>query len=119
MPTAKLCRTALAAVAALVLIPVSATDSSAATCSLNHFCLWGSDGYQGPMGSFVTGADDTGKAHLPNGGSSAHNRTKQDWCLWSGTEYRGNKTIVRPSAKLTLPFRVNSLLPENSWRCVT
>ncbi|WP_367575205.1 peptidase inhibitor family I36 protein [Streptomyces griseoaurantiacus] len=119
VPIAKLCRTALASVAAFVLIPLSATDSAAVTCSPDHFCLWEGESPQGTMGSFVTGTDDTGRVGLTAGGATARNRTTQDWCLWSETDYGGRKTVVKPGQWLRLPFRAHSLLPENTWRCVT
>ncbi|MFD8079173.1 peptidase inhibitor family I36 protein [Streptomyces sp. NPDC059718] len=118
MPTRQFLRIGLAAAAAMVLIPVSATHSAAATCTPDHLCLY-QDGVRGPMGSFVTGTDDTGRVGLPGGGYQADNRTTQDWCLWSKTDYEGKKTVVKPGDSVRLPFAAHSLLPENTWRCMT
>ncbi|CAL9343503.1 hypothetical protein SUDANB15_00313 [Streptomyces sp. enrichment culture] len=116
---AELRRAVLAAAAALALVPVTATDSAAATCTADHFCLWEDAPHDSPMASFVNGTDDTGRVGLPGGGRTAQNKTQHDWCVWSKRDYGGSKAVIHPGEWVSAPFTVYSLLPETTWRCVT
>ncbi|MFF7081768.1 peptidase inhibitor family I36 protein [Streptomyces lavendulae] len=100
-------------------MPVTATDSAAATCTADHFCLWEDAPHDSPMASFVNGTDDTGRVGLPDGGRTAQNRTQHDWCVWSKRDYGGTKDVIHPGEWVSTPFPVYSLLPETTWRCAT
>lgn len=119
MTAAKIRRAVLAAAAALALVPVTATDSAAATCTADHFCLWEDAPYDSPMASFVNGTNDTGRVGLPGGGRTAQNKTQHDWCVWPKRDYGGSKAVIHPGEWVSTPFTVYSLLPETTWRCVT
>ena len=106
--TAKIRRTVLATAAALVLVPVTATDSAAADCTADHFCLWGGSPSNTRMASFVNGTDDTGRVGLPNGGRTAQNRTQHDWCVWSKRNYGGTKDVIHPGEWVSTRFTVYS-----------
>jgi hypothetical protein len=112
-------RAAIASVAAIMLVPLTTTESTAATCPANNFCLW-EEGPSSPMARFVNGTDDTGRAGLPYGGETMQNRTQHDWCVWSKRDYRGTKKVVHPGEWVSFGgFTVFSLLPETTWTCIT
>jgi hypothetical protein len=118
-PATKIRRIALVTAAVLALVPATAIDSAAATCTADHFCLWEGAPHDTPMASFVNGTDDTGRVGLPYGGSTARNRTQHDWCVWSKRDYGGRKDVIHPGEFVSTRFPVYSLLPETTWRCVT
>ncbi|MFF3957203.1 peptidase inhibitor family I36 protein [Streptomyces sp. NPDC001890] len=113
-------RMAMVLTAAITLIPLTATESAAASCPANNFCLWEDGPSSSRMARFVNGADDTGRAGLPDGGETMQNRTQTDWCVWSNRNYGGTKKVVHPGEFVSFgKFTVFSLLPETTWRCVT
>ncbi|MEU3607303.1 peptidase inhibitor family I36 protein [Streptomyces sp. NPDC035033] len=110
----------MALTTAIALIPLSATESAAASCPANNFCLWEGSPPNSPMARLVNGTDDTGRVGLPDGGETMQNRTQNDWCVWSKRDYGGTKKVVHPGEFISFGgFTTFSLLPETTWRCVT